>query len=154
MAIDGYSMATLDAFVGKELGVSDWVEMDQARIDAFAACTEDHQWLHVDVDRASRESPFGGTVAHGFLTLSLLGGQLSRMGIVPDDAKAAVNCGLEKARFLTPVLAGARVRNRVKLLAAEAKGQGRVMLRTEHTMEIEGGSRPAMVAESLAMLVA
>lgn len=154
MKIDGYSMATLGAFVGQELGVSEWVEVDQARIDAFADCTNDHQWIHVDVDRAARESPFGGTVAHGFLTLSLLGGQLTRMGIVPDDAKAAVNCGLEKTRFLTPVKAGARVRNRVKVLAAEDKGEGRIMLRTENTMEIEGQARPALIAESLALLVA
>ncbi|CAG9166174.1 putative enoyl-CoA hydratase 1 [Cupriavidus laharis] len=154
MAIEGYSMATLDAFVGKELGVSEWVEVDQARIDAFAQCTGDHQWIHVDVDRAKRESPFGGTIAHGYLTLSLVASQLTDMGVVPHDASAAVNYGLEKTRFLTPVKAGARVRNRVNLLAAERKGNGRVLLRTENTVEIEGEGKPALVAEALALLVA
>ena len=79
MAIEGYSMGTLDAFVGKELGVSAWTEVDQARIDAFAQCTGDRQWIHVDVERARRESPFGGTIAHGYLTLSLLAGKLVDM---------------------------------------------------------------------------
>lgn len=154
MAIEGYSMATLDAFVGKELGVSEWVEIDQARIDAFAQCTGDHQWIHVDVERAKRESPFGGTIAHGYLTLSLVAGQMIDMGAVPHDASAAVNYGLEKARFLTPVKAGARVRNRLSLLAADRKGDGRVLLRMENTMEIEGEGKPALVAEALALLVA
>jgi acyl dehydratase len=154
MAIEGYSMATLDAFVGKELGVSEWVEVDQARIDAFAQCTGDHQWIHVDVDRAKRESPFGGTIAHGYLTLSLVASQMTDMGVVPHDASAAVNYGLEKTRFLTPVKAGARVRNRVNLLAADRKGDGRVLLRTENTVEIEGEGKPALVAEALALLVA
>ncbi len=154
MAIEGYSMATLDAFVGKELGVSEWVEVDQARIDAFAQCTGDHQWIHVDVDRAKRESPFGGTIAHGYLTLSLVASQLTDMGVVPHDASAAVNYGLETTRFLTPVKAGARVRNRVNLLAADRKGDGRVLLRTENTVEIEGEGKPALVAEALALLVA
>src|SRR5690349_15976342 len=103
MAIENYCMATLGAFVGKELGVSEWTEVDQARIDAFAQCTGDHQWIHVDVDRASRESPFGGTIAHGYLTLSLLAGQLIDMGVFPADASATVNYGLEKMRFLAPV---------------------------------------------------
>lgn len=154
MAIENYCMATLGAFVGKELGVSEWTEVDQARIDAFAQCTGDHQWIHVDVDRASRESPFGGTIAHGYLTLSLLAAQLIDMGVFPADASATVNYGLEKMRFLAPVKAGARVRNRVSLLAADNKSDGRVLLRTENTMEIEGEARPALVAEALALLVA
>jgi len=154
MAIDGYSMATLDDFVGRELGVSPWIEVDQARIDEFARCTGDSQWIHVDVERAERESPFGGTIAHGYLTLSLLAGQIIDMGVVPADAKAAVNYGVDKTRFLAPVMAGARVRNRVKLLAAERKGGNRVLLRTENTMEIEGAEKPALVAETLALLVA
>ncbi|UIF84663.1 MaoC family dehydratase [Cupriavidus sp. UYPR2.512] len=153
MAIENYRMATLDAFVGKELGVSEWVEVDQARIDAFAQCTNDNQWIHVDVERASKESPFGGTISHGYLTLSLVAGQLLEMGVIPPDASAAVNYGLEKTRFLAPVKAGSRVRNRVSLLAADNKGGGRVLLRTENTVEIEGEPRPALVAEALALLV-
>ncbi|WP_455287407.1 MaoC family dehydratase [Cupriavidus necator] len=154
MAIENYSMTTLGAFVGKELGVSEWVEVDQARIDAFAQCTNDSQWIHVDVERASKESPFGGTIAHGYLTLSLVAGQWFDMGVVPEDASAAVNYGLDKTRFLAPVKAGARVRNRVSLLAADNKGDGRVLLRTENTIEIEGEAKPALVAEALALLVA
>ncbi len=154
MAIEGYSMGTLGAFVGKELGVSAWVEVDQARIDAFAQCTGDHQWIHVDVERARRESPFGGTIAHGYLTLSLLAGKLVEMGVVPGDARAAVNYGVEKTRFLAPVKAGVRVRNRVRLMSADSKGDGRVLLRTENTMEIEGEVKPAMVAEALALVMA
>ncbi|MCY1226040.1 putative enoyl-CoA hydratase 1 [compost metagenome] len=154
MAIEGYSMGTLDAFVGKELGVSAWTEVDQARIDAFAQCTGDRQWIHVDVERARRESPFGGTIAHGYLTLSLLAGKLVDMGVVPADARAAVNYGVEKTRFLAPVKAGARVRNRVRLVSADNKGDGRVLLRTENTMEIEGEAKPAMVAEALALVMA
>ena len=154
MAIEGYSMGTLAAFVGKELGVSAWMEVDQARIDAFAQCTGDSQWIHVDVERARRESPFGGTIAHGYLTLSLLAGKLVEMGVVPEDARAAVNYGVEKTRFLAPVKAGARVRNRVRLVSADNKGDGRVLLRTENTMEIEGEAKPAMVAEALALVMA
>lgn len=151
-AIAGYSMATLDDFVGRELGVSPWVEVDQQRINTFAQCTGDSQWIHVDEDRATSEGPFGGTIAHGFLTLSLVAGQIFEMGVVPSDAKAAVNYGLDKTRFLSPVKSGARVRNRVKLLAAERKG-GSVLLRTENTMEIEHAGKPAMVAEALTLLV-
>ncbi|MFJ4293823.1 MaoC family dehydratase [Cupriavidus sp. NPDC089707] len=154
MAIEGYSMGTLGAFVGKELGVSAWLEVDQARIDAFAQCTGDHQWIHVDVERARRESPFGGTIAHGYLTLSLLAGKMVDMGVVPADARAAVNYGVEKTRFLAPVKVGARVRNRVRLMSADNKGDGRVLLRTENTMEIEGEAKPAMVAEALALVMA
>ncbi|WP_434034632.1 MaoC family dehydratase [Cupriavidus sp. a3] len=154
MAIEGYSMGTLGAFVGKELGVSAWMEVDQARIDAFAQCTGDSQWIHVDVERARRESPFGGTIAHGYLTLSLVAGKLVDMGVVPADARAAVNYGVEKTRFLAPVKAGARVRNRVRLVSADNKGDGRVLLRTENTMEIEGEAKPAMVAEALALVMA
>lgn len=154
MAIEGYSMATLCAFVGKELGVSEWMEVDQARINAFAECTEDRQWIHVDVERARKESPFGGTIAHGYLTLSLLSAKLTGMGVVPGDARAAVNYGLEKTRFLAPVRAGVRVRNRVRLLSVDDKGDGRVLLRMENTMEVEGEARPAMVAEALALVMA
>ena len=86
MSIKGYSVATIDDFVGRELGVSDWVVVDQARIDAFAACTGDRQWIHVDPERAKRESPFGGTIAHGYLTLSLLAALAIEIGLIPEDA--------------------------------------------------------------------
>jgi acyl dehydratase len=149
-----YSIATIEDFIGRELGVSDWVVVDQARVDAFAQCTGDKQWIHVDVERAKRESPFGGTIAHGYLTLSLLAALAIEIGIIPEDASAGLNYGLDKVRFMTPVKAGARVRNRVTLLAAQRKGGGRVIVKTMNELQIDGEEKPALIAESLAMLVA
>ncbi|MFL9872129.1 MaoC family dehydratase [Paraburkholderia megapolitana] len=154
MSINGYSVATIDDFVGRELGVSDWVTVDQARIDAFAACTGDRQWIHVDVERAKRESPFGGTIAHGYLTLSLLAAAAIEVGIIPADASAGLNYGLDKVRFMTPVKAGARVRNRVTLVSVEKKGGGRIIVKTMNELQIENEDKPALIAETLAMLVA
>jgi acyl dehydratase len=148
-----YSMATLAAFVGREIGVSGWHAIDQRQIDEFADCTGDRQWIHVDVQRAARESPYGGTIAHGYLTLSLAASLAMEAGIVPADAAAALNYGLDKVRFLTPVRAGARVRNRVVLTGADDKGRGRVLLSFRNTIEIEGEDKPALVADALAMLV-
>ena len=154
MSLENYRVETLGEFVGRELGVSDWVVVDQQRIDAFAACTGDKQWIHVDVERAKRESPFGGTIAHGYLTLSLLASLAMEIGIVPKDASAGLNYGLDKVRFMTPVKAGARVRIRVTLESAENKGGGRVLIKTMNTLEIEGEDKPALVAQTLAMLIA
>jgi acyl dehydratase len=154
MSIREYSVATLDEFVGRELGGSDWVVIDQARIDAFAACTGDRQWIHVDVERAKRESPFGGTIAHGYLTLSLLAALAIEIGLIPEDASAGLNYGLDKVRFMTPVKAGARVRNRVTLVSVEQKGGGRIIVKTMNELQIEGEEKPALIAETLAMLVA
>jgi len=152
-SISGYSVATLLNFVGCEIGVSDWTAVNQSHIDAFAACTGDRQWIHVDVERAERESPFGSTIAHGYLTLSLLASLAIEVGLVPKDASAALNYGLDKVRFMAPVKAGARVRNRVVLLSAEDKGGGRVLLKTQNTLQIEGEQKPALIAEALSMLV-
>ena len=152
MAIPGYGMSTLADFVGKELGVSDWCLIDQARIDAFAACTGDDQWIHVDVERATREGPFGGTIAHGYLTLSLLAPMQAEIGVIPEDAGQAINFGLDNLRFLSPVKAGSRMRMRVTLLAVEDRGKGRQLLRTQNTMEIEGSDKPALTLESLALV--
>jgi acyl dehydratase len=154
MNITGYSMNTLDEFVGRELGVSEWVVVDQARIDAFAACTGDQQWIHVDVERARRESPFGGTIAHGYLTLSLLASLAMDIGLIPADAAAGLNYGLDKVRFVTPVKAGARVRCRLTLMAVDNKGGGRVIVKLANVLEIEGEEKPALMAETLALLVA
>ncbi|MFL9906316.1 MaoC family dehydratase [Paraburkholderia sp. RL17-337-BIB-A] len=154
MSIDAYSLATIDDFVGRELGLSEWVVVDQARIDAFAQCTGDRQWIHVDVERAKRESPYGGTIAHGYLTLSLLAALAIEIGLIPEDASAGLNYGLDKVRFMTPVKAGARVRNRVSLVSVEKKGGGRVIVKTMNELQIEGEARPALIAETLAMLVA
>ena len=154
MALEGYSLRTIAEFAGRPVGVTDWVLIDQKRIDQFADCTDDHQWIHVDVERATRESAFGSTVAHGYLTLALLARFTYEVGLVPADAGQAFNYGLDRVRFMTPVRAGARVRDRVTLLTAEEKGSGRVLVKAQHTIEIEGEDKPAMVAEALAMLVA
>jgi acyl dehydratase len=153
MAIPGYNMANLSAFVGQELGVSEWTTVDQRRIDAFAACTGDRQWIHVDVERARRESPFGGTIAHGYLTLALVASLAMEVGLVPADATAGLNYGLDKVRFMAPVRTGARVRNRIVLLSAEQKDGGRVLIKTQNTLQVEGEDKPALIAETLAMLI-
>jgi len=147
------TMATLRDHVGSELGVSRWLLVDQQRIDQFAKCTEDHQWIHVDVERAKRESPFQGPIAHGYLSLSLVGSLSLDVGVVPSDAGAGFNYGLEKVRFLAPVAAGARVRLRVILESVEEKGKGQLLVKTRNTLEIENSDKPALVAEALALVV-
>ena len=148
-----YTMATAGAHVGRELGVSGWVPVDQARIDTFGACTGDRQWIHVDVERARRESPFGAPIAHGYLCLSLLAAMLIEIGIIPSDAAAGLNYGLDKVRFLAPVKAGARVRNRVTLAEVSDQSQGRKLVKLINTVEIEGEEKPALIAETLCMLI-
>ena len=154
MALERYSLRTIAQFVGRPIGVTEWVVIEQKRIDQFAECTGDHQWIHVDVERAAREGAFGSTVAHGYLTLALLARFTYEIGLVPADAGQAFNYGLDRVRFMTPVKAGARVRDHVTLLTAEDKGPGRVLVKAQHTIEIEGEDKPAMVADALAMLIA
>lgn len=151
--IADYRMATIPGFVGRELGASAWVEVDQARIDRFAECTGDRQWIHVDVERARRESPFGAPIAHGYLSLSLVAPMAMELGVVPPDAAAGLNYGLDKVRFIAPVKAGARVRSRVSLLAVDPQDGGRMLLKLQCTLEIEGEVKPALVAEMLCMLL-
>ena len=151
--MNGYSMSTLHRFVGLELGASDWVAVDQARIDRFAECTGDRQWIHVDVERARRESPFGGPVAHGYLSLSLVAPLAMQVGVIPPDAAAGLNYGLDKVRFLAPVKVGARVRARVSLLSSEMQDAARTLLKLHCTLDIEGEAKPALVAEMLCMLI-
>jgi len=153
MTIAQYCMATAPQFIGRELGASGWVVVDQDRIDAFAACTSDRQWIHVDVARAKRESPFGGPIAHGYLTLSLVAAMVMELGVIPPDAATGLNYGLDKVRFIAPVKAGARVRTRATLLAAEPQSDGRVLLKLSCTLEIEGETKPALVAELLCLLI-
>lgn len=146
-----FTLSDLPLFVGKELGVSSWVTVEQSRIDQFAECSGDRQWIHVDVERAKRESPYRAPIAHGYLTLSLVAPLQMEIGAVPSDAGAALNYGLDKVRFLAPVKAGARVRLRVALIDVEKKGGG-VVLKTSNTLEIEGSDKPALIAESLALI--
>ena len=142
----------LHALIGQEVGVSRWFEVGQDRIDAFAGCTEDHQFIHVDPE-AARATPFGGTIAHGFLTLSLASA-MSYDAVAPlDGLTMGVNYGFDRLRFLAPVPARSRVRGRFRLLDATDKGEGRWLLKHELTIEIEGADKPALVGEWLAMQI-
>jgi acyl dehydratase len=148
-----YTMATASDFAGRELGTSNWVVVDQPCIDQFASCTGDRQWIHVDQERARRESPFGGTIAHGYLTLSLVAAMLIEIGIIPSDAAAGLNYGLDKVRFLTPVKAGARVRTRATMISAQPQEGGRLLVKLDCRLEIEGETKPAVIAEVLCTLI-
>ena len=140
----------LPSLVGQEVGLSRWITVDQARIDAFARITEDEQFIHVDPE-AAKHTPFGGTIAHGFLTLSLASA-MSYDAVAPLDGMVmGVNYGFDKLRFLAPVPAGSNIRGRFKLLSAEDKGGGRWLLKHELTVEIEGADKPALIAEWLSM---
>jgi acyl dehydratase len=151
--VTNLTLSNINDFVGRELGVSGWMTVDQSRINQFADCTGDHQWIHVDVDRAKRESPFRTPVAHGYLTLALIAPLAMEVGVVPKDAAAGFNYGLDKVRFLAPVKAGARVRLCVVLVGVEPKEAGQFVIKTKNTLEIEGSDKPALIAETLALLV-
>ena len=137
------------ALIGAELGVSRWVDIEQSRIDTFADVTMDHQWIHVDVEKAKAESPYGATIAHGFLTLSLIPG-VSKDNYRVENAKMGINYGLNKVRFLAPVTAGSRVRVRSELVDAVKVADDTVNLTVRHTVEIDGMDKPAAVAELIA----
>ena len=139
-------LADLAALVGQEIGTSDWLVVDQARIDAFAACTGDHQWIHVD-PAAAAQGPYGGTVAHGFLTLSLVP-QLFASGFAIDDVTMGINYGLNRVRFPAPVPAGSRVRGHFQLQAFEPLPGG-AQLVVLATVEVEGQAKPGCVAETV-----
>ena len=141
--------ADMKALVGQELGVSEWILVDQARIDKFADATGDRQWIHVDVERAKREMPDGKTIAHGFLTLSLVAGLGDQTHAIAKRSRG-INYGSNKIRFTAPVPVGSRVRLRQKLLKVEDIDGG-VRLFYENRIEIEGSSRPALVAETIAL---
>ncbi|GGO44735.1 MaoC family dehydratase [Streptomyces daqingensis] len=140
------STAELAAAVGRELGVSDWLEIDQKRIDLFAEATGDHQWIHVDPARA-KDGPFGTTIAHGYLTLSLLPDLVPRVMRV-EGARMGVNYGVNKVRFPAPVPVGSRLRARVELVDVSEAGEG-VQVAAKVTVEREGGDKPVCVAETL-----
>ena len=140
----------LAALIGQEVGLSRWFEIDQKRIDAFADVTEDWQFIHVDL-AAAAQTPFGGTIAHGFLTLSLLSAMTYDAVAPLEGVGMGVNYGFDKIRFLQPVASGSRVRGRFKLLSADDKGGGRWLIKHEVTVEIEGSDKPALVAEWLGM---
>ena len=140
-------LADLQALVGHEIGVSEWIGVDQARIDRFAEATGDHQWIHVDPARAA-QGPFGTTIAHGFLTLSLLP-EMSASAFEVRDTRMGVNYGLGRVRFPAPVPSGSRLRGRFRLMKFEPLDGG-AQLTVEVTMEREGADKPVCVAESIA----
>jgi acyl dehydratase len=146
------NLTNIKSRIGDEIGVSSWIAIDQARIDAFADATEDRQFIHVDPE-AAKQTPFGGTIAHGFLSLSLL----SRMGaeamLVPDGMKLAVNYGLDRVRFLAPVRSGKRIRGRFTLDSVEEKAPGQILLQHSVSVEIEDEEKPALSAIWLALIV-
>jgi acyl dehydratase len=134
--------------IGEELGVSEWLQIDQKRINDFADATGDHQWIHVDVDKAKAESPYGAPIAHGFLTLSLIPA-LSKDNFRVENAKMAINYGLNKVRFVAPVVVDASVRVRSELAGADKVDDNTVNLTVKHTIEIDGVDKPAAVAEMI-----
>ena len=141
----------LQGLIGQEVGVSRWFEVTQARIDVFADCTEDRQFIHVDPERA-RATPFGGTIAHGFLTLSLASA-MSYDAVAPLEGVAmGVNYGFDKLRFLSPVKSGSRVRGRFVLAEATLRKPGELLSRTNVTVEIEGETKPDLVADWLGLI--
>ena len=151
--MSNFTLAELSERVGSELGLSEWVTIAQPRIDEFASCTGDRQWIHVDVERSKRESPFRGPIAHGYLTLAMVAPLAMQVGVIPSDAAAGLNYGIEKVRFLAPVPAGARVRLRVVLAGIEPREGGQVIMKTQNTLEVEESEKPALIAETLALLI-
>jgi acyl dehydratase len=143
----------LFAHLGRDLGPSEWLTVTQEMIDTFAEATGDHQWIHVDVDRAKRELPGGKTIAHGYLTLSLLP-RLAPTLMKIEKRRRGINYGSNKVRFVSPVPAGSRIRLRQKLVRAEEVPDNGVRLTSEMVMEVEGQERPAMVAETLSVVYA
>jgi acyl dehydratase len=142
--------AQKQASAGSTVGVSDWITVDQQRIDGFADITEDHQFLHVDVE-AARRGPFGGTIAHGFLSLSLFS-RMAETGLPPiEGCSAVLNYGFDRVRFLAPVAAGSRVRARFILVKATPRAAGQVLFQYQVDVEIEGGERPALMADWLVL---
>ena len=141
------TVADLQAEVGKEVAISEWMTMEQGRVNQFAEATDDPQWIHIDVERAKRESPFGTTIAHGFLTLSLIPKLFESVVILP-QGKMSINYGLNKVRFPSPVRVGSRLRGRFKLLEVE-QFHDCMQSVWQMTLECEGMDKPACVAESV-----
>ena len=147
-------VATIDeikAKVGEEVGISDWILIDQARIDRFAGVTEDHQFIHVDPEAAAK-TPFGGTVAHGFLTLSLLSRMAADVMLRPEQIRLGVNYGFERVRFMAPVRSRKKVRGRFRLDRFEEKKPGQYQFVHQVTVEIEGEDKPALIADWIGLI--
>ena len=138
--------------IGTKFDPSDWLTLDQSRINNFADCTEDHQFIHIDAERAA-QTPFGGTIAHGFLTLSMLVKMCEDSAIMPENVVMGLNYGFDKVRFLAPVKMGKRIRAHVEILDIDQKDDNRFLIKQGISVEIEGEETPALVAEWLAMVI-
>lgn len=145
-------VAQLKDYIGKKLGHSEWLTVDQQRVNQFADCTGDHQFIHIDAEKAA-QTPFGGTIAHGFLSLSLLPMLSGDLMVVPEGTRMGVNYGLDSLRFIQPVRVGSRVRLGLTLIDAYEKNPGQWLLKARAVMEIEGSEKPAYIAETLALCV-
>ncbi|MFU4268162.1 MaoC family dehydratase [Pseudomonas aeruginosa] len=143
-------VAALKDYVGKDLGRSEWLTIDQERVDQFAECTGDHQFIHVDPEKAAK-TPFGGTIAHGFLSLSLIPKLMEGLLVLPEGLKMAVNYGLDTVRFIQPVRVGSRVRLGLTLVDVNEKNPGQWLIKARATLEIEGQEKPAYIAETLSL---
>ena len=146
------TLEELKAYEGKELAPTDWFEINQERINQFADCTDDHQYIHVDPERM-KDSPMGSTIAHGFLSLSLLAGHGSSDWPELKDRVMGLNYGLDRVRFLSPVKVNSKVRFRTKIISVTEKSPGRVLIKAQKTLEIDGEEKPAMIAETLGVVV-
>ena len=145
------SLDEIRAKTGQPIGVSDWIEVGQDRISAFADATDDHQFIHVDQALAA-QTPFGGTIAHGFLSLSLLSRMAADVMLVPNTTRMAVNYGLDRVRFLAPVKSGKRVRGHFTLDGVDEKAPGQLLVRQTVSVEIEGEDKPALTAQWLGLI--
>jgi len=144
-------LKSLEKSIGKEIFLSDWTQVTQEQINQFADSTKDHQWIHVDVEKAAK-GPFGRTIAHGFLTLSHLPFFSYQVPLKLEGAAMTINYGLDRVRFLNPVVSGAKIRDRIVLTALEEKPGNRLLMTQTHTIEIEGQEKPACIAQALGMI--
>jgi len=148
------SLEEAQTLIGQEVGISDWLQVTQEKVNQFAEATGDYQFIHIDEERARQETPFGGTIAHGFLTLSLLSMLSAQTDTIKiKGANVFINYGLDKVRFINPVRIGKRIRARFELLSAIEKSPGQHLLKHKATIEIEGVDKPAMIAEWLGMSI-
>ncbi|MEH6581131.1 MAG: MaoC family dehydratase [Halioglobus sp.] len=152
MAVKIIPKEEMAATVGTKYEPSEWIDVTQDRINTFADCTEDHQFIHIDPEAAAK-TPFGGTIAHGFLTLSLLSKMVEGNGFVPENTVMGLNYGFDKVRFLAPVSSGKRVRANIEVLSVDQKDDNRFLIKQGISVEIEGEETPALVAEWLSMLI-
>jgi acyl dehydratase len=143
-------VSELKSYIGKDLGHSEWITIDQQRVNQFAECTGDHQFIHIDEEKA-KQTPFGGTIAHGFLSLSLIPALSAGLLSKPEGLKMAVNYGLDSLRFIQPVRVGSRVRLNVTVLDVTEKNPGQWLIKARNTLEIEGVDKPAFIAEGLSL---